>query len=257
MNTKKIILIVVGVFLLIGLSIGAYFLAIEVDKVHENNMKGLEGFGSVVTPGTTKFEEDGQTGMAPSIGVTKVSTTDKIIISLSQEKEDLLDELEEANATIADLKRQVALLINYKETNERYAPRLMTEERDFALNTIAKYLESSKDAERFNQFQKDAMVQQSANMYLDLVRRFHLNITDGQREELLTSHLPAYAFCFGDSIGFVANTSKEETRLLKYLESLDKSLISENLQHDIESINIPCLSALNERVQKLFRSDLR
>lgn len=245
--------------LLVGLGIGGYFLVIKVDEVHDENVSNLAAFGSVVTPvRAPNYGEDGeQTGLAPTIGDPNLSATDKIIVSLSKEKQTLIKELSTAKARINELEDQVALLNTYKETNERYAPRLMTEERNYALKTMTEYLDGSDDATQFNQFQRDAMAQISANVYVDLVRRFHLNITDEQRKQLLSDYLPAYAFCVGKDIGFVANSRQEETRLLNYLKTGDKTVLADSLLNDVETINAPCLAALNERVLPFFRADLK
>lgn len=259
MNPRKLTFGAVGAVLLVALAIGGYFLAGTIEKVHEENVNSLASFGSVVTPASTNnYGEDGQEfGQAPTIGSTKISATDKVIIALSKEKQELIKELGQAKLEIEDLKQQVALLENYQQTNERYAPRLMGEERDFAVKSMTEYLEGSPDAARFTQFQKDAMVQQTANVYVDLVRRFHLNVTEKDRKKLMEDYLPTYAFCFGTDIAFVANTKREEGRLLSYLQTGDKTILPPKLLQDIEVVNTPCLADLNEQTNPLFRADLR
>lgn len=257
MPVKKLIFAVVGFITLIALGIGGYFLAGVVSEQHEENMSSLEGFGSVVTPGAPAADDDGTTGLAPSIGEKKISTTDKIIISLSDEKNKLIGELTAARAQIEELEGQVALLTNYKENNERYSPRLMEEERGFAIKNMSEYLESTPEAEQFNSFQREVMVEQSANVYLDLVRRFHLNITDEDRDKLLKEYLPGYAFCFANDIGLVANSRQERSKLIQYFKTMDKSLLSKSILEDIDTINTPCLARLNNQVMPYFRADLR
>lgn len=260
MNSKLLIIIGVALVLLIGGGIGGYFLFVKVDQVHEENTSSLETFGSFMTPGNslpTEGPNGEKYGTSPTIGNPNISASDKIIVSLSQEKQALIKELGAAKARIQDLEAEVALLNNYKETNERYAPRLMREERNFAIKAMSEYLAGSDDASRFGRFQQDAMIQQSANVYVDLVRRFHLSITDEQRNTLLSNYLPAYAFCIGDNIPFVANNRREEQSLLEYLKTGDSTLLPPQLLTDVETINTPCLTTLNDKVLPLFRADLR
>ncbi len=254
----KFVVAIIGVIALIVVGVGGYFLVIAINKTHKENMSSLEGFGSVVTPsGPSYGEESGQTALEPTLGVKKISTTDKIIISLSDEKNKLINELTVANEKIKDLESQIALLNNYKENNERYSPRLMDEERSFAIKNMSDYLEASEEAVQFTDFQRDVMIEQSANVYLHLVRRFHLNITDEDRDKLLSEYLPGYAFCFAQDIELVANSRQEKAKMLQYFKNNDKSLLAPSLLEDIETINDPCINRLNQQVLPYFRADLR
>lgn len=254
MTIPKPIFAILGIVILIGLGIGGYFLVIAVNKTHEENMSSLAGFGSIVTPGTESVDNSG--ALTPTLGENKISTTDKIIISLSEEKNALASELMAAQEQITSLEAEIALLNNYKATNERYAPRLMTEERDFAVNTLTEYLDATPEAEQFSDFQLSAMIEQSANMYIDIVRRFHLKISEKDRRKLITDYLPTYAFCIGKDIGLVANSRSEQTRLLDYFKTKDSSLLANDIREDIATIEAPCLSRLNDQVLPYFRADL-
>lgn len=254
MTIPKPIFAIIGGILLIALAIGGYFLVIAIGKNHEENMSNLAGFGSMVTPGAESADNSGV--LAPTLGENKISTTDKIIISLSAEKNALVSELTEAEERIKNLEAEVALLTSYKATNERYAPRLMTEERDFAVKTLTEYLDATPEAEQFDDFQRNVMVQQSANVYIDVVRRFHLKISEGDRTKLIEEYLPAYAFCIGKDIGLVANSRQEQAKLLHYFKTKDGSKLSGEVFEDIELIEAPCLSRLNDQVLPFFRVDL-
>lgn len=254
MTLPKPVLAIIGLILLAGLAIGGYFLSIAISKAHEENMSNLAGFGSIVTPGGESV--DNSNVLAPTLGEPKISTTDKIIISLTAEKNTLVAELDDALAQIKILEDEVALLNNYRETNERYAPRLMTEEREFAVKTLTGYLDSAPEAEQFDDFQRKVMIEQTANKYVDIVRRFSLQVSEEDRRKLMEEYLPAYAFCIGKDIGLVANTRLEQVKLLLYFKNKDSSTLSSEVYEDVQTIEAPCLSRLNDQVHPLFRTDL-
>ncbi|OMH36235.1 hypothetical protein [Motiliproteus sp. MSK22-1] len=260
MNSKKLILGAVGFILLIALGIGGYFLAVKVGQVHDENVDALAGFGSAVTPISRGADDtrsvttgvDGQLQIPSSIGEENLAATDKIIISLSKEKEALVSELAGYRKKVAKLEQEVALLQNYKDNNERFAPRLLKDERERAIKNLASFLEQSKDADRFTEFQKEAMALESANVYLDVLKQYQLSLKEEQKDLLLSQHLPPFAFCIGDSIGIVANDRREEAMLLKYFRTNDPSPLSPSLKEDIDTIKSPCIKDLNSRINSLL-----
>ncbi|MCW8885620.1 MAG: hypothetical protein OQK12_10250 [Motiliproteus sp.] len=257
LNKKTLILASAGVVAAIVLGIGGYFLVGAMGEVHEENVGNLASFGSVVTPGASGIDGttvgvEGQEQVLPSIGEEKLSASDKIIISLSKEKESLVKELAQRKRKISQLELELSELQRYKDTNERFAPRLLSEEKELAISEMQKYLSESEDAERFNDFQKEAMALDSANTYLFTLRQYQLIFDEDQKQTLISKHLPAYAFCIGDSIGVVANNRGEESRLLNYFRTEDSNSISPQLQEDLNSIRTPCLRTLNERINLLL-----
>ncbi|MEH6626664.1 MAG: hypothetical protein V7739_09475 [Motiliproteus sp.] len=245
--------------LLSALGIGGYFLAIAVEDVHEENIESLADFGSIVTPGGAPAADgsstgvDGQQQLAPTFGEEKLSASDKIIISLSKEKELLVREMANLQRKIGKQTEEIALLTRYKDTNERFAPRMLHEEKERAIKELQSYLEDSKDAERFTGFQKEAMALDSANVYLTTLRKYQLVFDESQKDLLISTHLPAYAFCIGDSIGIIANSRTEEKKVLKYLRGDDNSTLSKLLMEDLQAIRSPCLHALNGRINILLK----
>ncbi len=260
LNGKSVAFAAIGVVAVIGIAIGGYFLVLKVDEVHEENVDQLASFGSVVIPMSQQQQNpdgittgvDGQQQLPPTIGDKKLSASEKIIVSLSQEKEELVAELTSARNRIQSLETEVAMLRNYKDTNERFAPRLMEEERERAVSRLTEFLESSRDASRFSDFQKQAMAQDSANTYVKVLKQYNLSIKEEQKEKLLSQHLPPYAFCVGASLEFVANNRREEVQVLHFLRTSDTTALSISLQNDIDTIRSPCIKELDARISKLL-----
>ncbi len=257
-NSKTITLGAIGLVVLSVLGVGGYFLAIQIEEVHEQNVSDLAGFGSVVTPGTASDDGstqgvDGQKQLAPTFGEEKMSASDKIIISLSKEKELLVKELADRQREINKLSGEIEQLRRYKETNERFAPRLLSEEKARAVEKLQVYLDESKDADRFNGFQKEAMALDSANTYLSTLRKYQLVFDDAQKDQLIDTHLPSYAFCVGESIGLIANSRSEEKQVISYLKGENERPLPSRLMEDLTSVRTPCLLALNERINILLK----
>ncbi len=259
LDSRTIIVGTLTLAILSALGIGGYFLAIEIEEVHEQNVGDLAAFGSVVTPGTpttddgTSIGEGGQVQLAPTFGEEKLSVSDKIIISLSKEKEELVKELATRQRKIEQQQEEIALLQRYQDTNERFAPRLLHEEKERAMKELLIYLNESEDASRFNTFQKEAMALDSANMYLTTLRKYQLVFDEPQKDQLISTHLPAYAFCFGDSVGIITNSRTEEKKVLKYLRGKDNPSLPKQLMDDLEAIRSPCIQSLNSRINILLK----
>jgi len=257
MNIKLILLGAVAILLLLVAGVGGYFLFIGVEKQHEENVVKLADFGTKVIPikgaaDAVTVGTEGQLQLPPDIGEKNLSPTEKIIIALSNDKEQLALELTMAQEKVSRLEREVQALRAYRVENERYAPLPLDEERLRAIEMLTEYFHSSKDAERFNRFQKEAMTLASANAYLEILREYRLSFDEQEKDLIIHKHLPAYGFCFGDGIVFVPNSRGEERSLLAYLKSGDESVLNARLAKDLETVQSPCLKPLGERINSLL-----
>ncbi len=246
-----------------GIAVGVYLLVIKVDTVHQSNVSNLEKFASTAIPvsqpaskGTTADGTtvgiDGQLQLPPTLGEEKRSSSEKIIIALSQEKQALMEDLAGARAQVKALEQQLTELQQYQQINERFAPKRLEQQRQEAVEQLTRLFNTSQEAQRFSGFQKQAMALASATMYIEVLKQYPLNITEPQKQQLLSQHLPAYAFCLGDSLEFIANDRQEEQQLLTYLRSNDDRPLSASLREDINTVKAPCLKDLSARVSSLL-----
>lgn len=256
-NIKVIILTAIVLVLLLVAGVGGYFLFIGVEKQHEQNVEKLADFGTKVIPikggaESVTIGTEGQLQLPPDIGDKNLSPTEKIIIALSRDKEQLALELTMAKERVERLESEVKALRAYRQENERFAPLPLNEERLRAIELLTDYFNSSPDAERFNRFQKDAMTLAAANAYLDILREYRLSFNEEQKDLIIHKHLPAYGFCFGDGIIFVPNSRGEEKTLLTFLNSGDETLLNSRLANDLDTVRSPCLKPLGERINAML-----
>lgn len=256
---KFLIATVASLVLVIGLGVGGYYLSIRVGEMHEENVGNLADFGTKVIPirqgadaNSVTTNTEGQVQLPPTMPDEKLSPTERVIISLSQQKEKLLEELAAANRQVSELETELALAKSYLEQSTRFAPPPLEEERNQVANQIRAFLDTSSDARRFNDFQKDAMTAASASTYLDLLRQYRLAFGQTEKELIINQHLPVFAFCLGDSVQHVVNNRSEQRMLLAFLRDNDPSRIEKKLLKDLDSIKKPCLKLLSERVSALI-----
>ena len=107
-NIKVIVLGGVALLLLIAVAVGGYFIFVGIDKQHKENVESLADFGTKVIPikgaaDTITVGVEGELQLPPDIGEKNLSPTEKIIISLSKEKEELAAELTIAKEKVSKL----------------------------------------------------------------------------------------------------------------------------------------------------------
>ncbi|WP_207063302.1 hypothetical protein [Motiliproteus sp. SC1-56] len=258
-TSKLILLSAIAALLLVAVSVGGFFLWEKVDKQHEENVEQLSGFGSKVVPISqgpaserVTIGTGGQVQLPPSIREKKLSATEKIIISLSEEKQALVAELVVANEKIAKLQEEVNKLRGYNDDNQRFAPLPLQKERNRAITQLQSFFQESPDARRFSDFQTEAMTLASANAYMEMLRKYRLSFDDQQKDVIIAQHLPVYGFCVGNSIGYIPDNRQEEQLLLKFLRTEDVTLLSQRLEEDVRTITTPCQQGLDERVHAML-----
>jgi len=256
-NTKVLILAAVALLLLVVVAVGGYFLFMGVEKQHQENVQKLSDFGTKVIPikgaaDAVTVGTEGQLQLPPDIGEKNLSPTEKIIIALSKDKELLASELTAAKEKVARLEQEIIALRAYRKENERFAPLPLDEERLRAAEVLTEYFNTSTDADRFNSFQKEAMSLAAANAYRDILHEYRLSFDEQEKDLIITKHLPAYGFCFGDGIIFVPNSRSEERSLLAYLKNGDDARLNPRLTKDLETVQAPCLKPLSARINGML-----
>lgn len=262
MSPKQIIMIGVGLVVLIIAAVAGYFISIKVEKVHTENVESLADFGSKVIPmssgpdGATYGLEDGQVQLPPSIQEKKLSPTEKVILSLSRDKDELLVEVAELEQKLAQQSEPLKELRSYQAENERFAPQRLTEERVRAQGILKEFFDTSSDFAEFSRFQRQAIHLASANLFTEIVRSNGLILFEDVKDELIKL-LPSYGLCLGENLPFVTNNRGEELQILQALSDDGVGTLQGSLGQDFQSIHTPCAKTLNRQVDALLkRSDL-
>lgn len=259
MSLRTILLSTLGLIVMVATAIAGYYLFIEVDKVHQENVSELAAFGSKVVPmssregadGVTFGVEGGNIQLPPSLQQKKLSPTEKVILSLSKDKDELLVEITELTEQAETQYQRLQELQAYKAENERFAPEKLQQERIRAQAMLKQYFDNSSDVTHLSNFQQRAISLATANIYTEVVRQHQLILDDGMKDSMIKL-LPGYGLCLSESLSFVANDPAEERIIIKALEddSIDK--LEGELAEDYDSIHHPCLSQLNQEVNQLL-----
>ncbi|MEH6649483.1 MAG: hypothetical protein V7707_05570 [Motiliproteus sp.] len=258
MSPKAIIGIAITTVILIAVTVGGYFLFGEMDEVHQSNVSALEGFGSKVVPsssregpdGITFGADDGSMQLPPSLRKKKLSATEKVILALSRDKDELLIEIAELTEQFDKQQSRLQELTAYKAENERFAPAQLQIERERARKMLKNYFDNSSDVTHLSPFQLQVISIATANVYTEVVRQHQLILDDSLKDSVIKL-LPAYGLCLSEPLSFVANDGAEERIIIKAVEQNDMSLLSGDLAIDFQSIHTPCLKQLNINVNQL------
>lgn len=259
MSPKTIILSAVG-FIVAGImAVVIYQLSIKVEQVHEQNVAELSTFGTKVIPlssregrdGVTFGLEGGNIQLPPTLQQKKLSSTEKIILALSREKDELLIEAAELNDKLAKQGEQLYDLRSYKAENERFAPEQLEQERTRAQSILKEYFDKSSDVTQYNQFEQQIMGLATANLYTEVLRQHQLILNDSFKDKLLKT-LPQYGLCLAPNIAFIANNRYEEKLLSKALRAGQPESLQGNLKLDFDAIHEPCLRKLNTTINALL-----
>ena len=259
MSPKAIIGIAITTVILIAVGIGGYFLLGEMDEVHQSNVSALEGFGSKVVPLSSREGPDGITfgtgnsniQLPPSLQKKKLSASEKVILSLSRDKDELLVEIAELTEQFERQQSRLQELVAYKAENERFAPAQLQLERERARKMLKDYFDNSSDVTHLSPFQLQVVSLATANIYTEVVRQHQLILDDSLKDSVIKL-LPAYGLCLSEPLSFVANDGAEERLIIRAVEQNDMSLLSGDLAIDFQSIHTPCLKQLNINVNQLF-----
>lgn len=259
MPLKTLIYSGISLVVVLLLSIPGYYLFIQMDEMHKQNVEDLAGFGSKVVPmsmrsdsnGATYGLLDGNMQLPPSIQEKKLSPTEKVILSLSRDKDALQIEVAEIEQTLQQQHERLQELRAYKAENERFNPQQLTQERHAAEALLLEPLASIPDIERFSAFQRKAMSLATANLYTDIMRQHLLRLNDESIAELIKI-LPQFSLCFGDGLPFAINSRAEETTIIRALSSANPNLLTGGLANDFNAIHSPCLKLFNRALSQLL-----
>ncbi|MBQ0757924.1 MAG: hypothetical protein KBT54_12515 [Amphritea sp.] len=248
----KLALLIGGPVLLIILVAAGYFIFSGISEQQDENRKKVEGFGEMVIPtdsGPGNPATDPE--LAPTIGQNKMSSTQRVISNMKNERVKLLDEAIEMREQITSLKAKVAELELYRTTNERYAPHSFNEEVSKVHTRMKQLLVSQEEARRFTSTQIKGMAAASAQEYRRYLTSRKLLLDPDQIDTVVTNHLPIYAYCIGDGMDIAANDRSEEQMVIEYFKTEKTELMGSRLKSDLKAIIAPCQELFAQRMSYL------
>lgn len=243
------LLIGIPVMLIIAAGTG-YLIYSLISAQHEENRKKVEGFGELVIPLDSTASQS-STDRSPSIGNDELSPTQRIIVTLKNERSKLIEEAGEMRQEISSLHMKIAELERYKQTNERYAPHTFNEEVSTVHTRMKQLLASQEESKRFSRNQLKGMAAASAQEYKRYLTMHKLLLDQDQIDTIVNSHLPVYAYCIGDGMDIAANNREEEQQVVEYFKTMTTVLMSSRLKSDLKAIIEPCQALLAKRLSYL------
>lgn len=243
--------IIVGIPLMLIIAAGTgYFIYSLISAQQEENRQKVEGFGELVIP-LDSFDTDSSNDRNPSINNDELSPTQRVILTLKNERSKLLEEAGEMQAQISNLHMQIAELERYKQTNERYAPHTFNEEVSTVHTRMKQLLASREESKRFTRNQLKGMAAASAQEYKRYLTMHKLLLDQDEIDTIINSHLPLYAYCIGDGMDIAANNREEEQQVIEYFKTMTTVLMSSRLKSDLKAIIEPCQTLLANRLSYL------
>lgn len=249
LSRLKLALLIGAPLLLITLVAAGYFIYTTISEQQDENRKKVEGFGDMVIPTDSSPADPAKNPeIAPSIGESKLSPTQRIIFNMKQDREKILTESLEMRAEITDLKAKVAELELYRTTNERYAPNTFNEEVSKVHTRMKQLLASQEETKRFTSTQIKGMAAAAAHEYRRYLSARKLLLDPDQIDTVVTNHLPVYAYCIGDGMDIAANDRSEERLIIEYFNTDRTELMSSRLKSDLKAVITPCQDLFAQRM---------
>ncbi|MGB1237767.1 MAG: hypothetical protein ACPG4U_06120 [Pseudomonadales bacterium] len=239
---KKPLVIVIAVVVLAALGGGGYFAYMKLQQKTEENIEQLEDVGEALV-GEAYKDKANADAAAPSL-TEKLEPSEKVVRSLQRENIKLTTEIKILEEKLEELKGQIVELEDYKQTNERFAPARMKDEKADVESQVKNFLLDSEDAERFSVVQIEIMSAASAMEYEAYVTRNRLMVSRAQREKLAIEYLPGFAFCVGDGVELAANNGREFELVASKFRGQIGLPLPKRLQEDLDAVMTPCQNTL-------------
>jgi hypothetical protein len=247
-NKKKPIAIASTVLILILLAGGGYFAYTKLQAQTDKNTKDLATAGDVLVGDSFSTETEANPELEQPTFNKNLPPSRKIVNSLQQDNTKLSVEIIRLKETISQLNEEINVLEEYKEVNERFAPKRLKDEMVDIENQVKAFLLASEDAERFSVVQIEIMAAASALEYKEYVTRNRLMVTTAQRAKVAAEFLPGYSFCIGDGIALAANNTAEFNLVAAKFRGVENLFLPKNLKEDLASVVTPCQNTLRRQL---------
>lgn len=252
LSKMKLALIIGGPILLVILGVAGYFIYNALMEQHRENTEKVEEFGELVIPGDIKSELlDPNSTLTPSIPESRLSPSERVILTLKLERSKLVEEAIQMRAQITELEEKVAELEEYKRVNKRYSPHSFDEEVSQVHTRIKQFLASQEESRRFTRNQLKGMSAAAAKEYKRFIKQHKLVLEPTDIDTVITEHLPLYAYCIGDGMDVAANNRSEELFIIEYFKTNKTVLMSNRLQSDLQAVMRPCQELFSTRMAYL------
>jgi vacuolar-type H+-ATPase subunit I/STV1 len=249
--SRQMLLLTGASVLIAALATGGYFTYRNIQSQHQSNLNELQRLGfQYATDSTTANPSSAQ--LKASLNGKTLTPTQQLIISLTQEKEELQTNNRLLQTQLDAAQTQIESLQEYRKLNEYFAPKNFDQRITQVENDLKSYLRRLPEAERFSDLQIDIMAIASALEYRRFAQQNRLMLEQTDHDRILNEHLPGYAFCTGDAVEIAANSIQEERMLAQYLRTNDSSVLTAALRQDLLSVIKPCQLALRQSLDSLL-----
>jgi len=243
-NKKKPVVIASAALTVILLAGGGYFAYTKLQQQTDKNTQNLASAGDVLVGDAYSTDSEANPDLEQPTFSKNLPPSRKVVSALQKDNTKLNIEIIRLKETIANLNEEINVLEEYKEMNERFAPKKLKDEMVDIENQVKAFLLDSEDAERFSVVQIEIMAAASALEYKEYVTRNRLMVTKAQRAKLAAEFLPGYSFCIGDGIALAANNSVEFNLVAAKFRGTHTLPLPKNLKADLDSVVTPCQNTL-------------
>jgi len=243
-NKKKPIVIASAALTVILLAGGGYFAYTKLQQQTDKNTQDLASAGDILVGDAYSTDSEANPDVEQPTFNKNLPPSRKVVSALQKDNTKLSIEIIRLKETIANLNEEINVLEEYKEMNERFAPKKLKDEMVDIENQVKSFLLDSEDAERFSVVQIEIMAAASALEYKEYIIRNRLMVTKAQRAKLAAEFLPGYSFCIGDGIALAANDSNEFNLVAAKFRGTETLPLPKRLKADLDSVVTPCQNTL-------------
>ncbi len=247
-KVSLLLLIIIPIALAIG-AVATFFVYERMQDQHQMNLADLEKFGYEMVPSPTYNESTGELGakqLPATFAEKKLTPTERVIRGLMQDKENLLAEQQSLKDQITALQNQIAELKEYQKLNKHFAPETFEQELKRTKAQLKAALLRLPESERYSNVHIEIMSAAGMQEYARFVRANRLMLDQAQRANIIQQHLPAYAFCVGNSVDLAANDLDELRLLIQWFNEPDTTRLPNLLAEDLDKLLPTCQQPLRQ-----------
>ncbi len=202
---------------------------------------------------SNSVDRSGNALLATSVQDHNSSVAHRIIDTLKQENQALIEELAKAQQRIVEIQDEIPRTQAQARIAEKEYQRSISDAKHARILALQKQIVTI-DTENLKNETKETGARAAILAYETMLRRSADLLDPKINQAVKDVHLPAFALCIGRNVEFVAPSRYEKLLLLRYLKSEnEQGPLPPQLQADYQTIYDECYQSL---VRQLLRRQL-
>ncbi len=203
---------------------------------------------------TNSVDRSGNQLLAASVQDKKSSVANRIIDTLKQENQVLLEELASAQVRIEEIQAEIPRIQQQAQMAEQEYKRSLSAAKNARILALQRQIVTI-DTENLKNEAKETGARAAVFAYETMLLRSPDLLDPKVNQAVKDKHLPNFALCVGRNVEFVAPSRSEKRLLLRYLKSENlQAAIPPRLQDDYQTIYDECYQSLAGQVERQIRS---